>query len=469
MSFILGPQPHVVPKNPEICVKEVRAYTIGSKKEEMESGGAADCHAQKHGHWIVDTPIANPMSFYEEYKASRTSWGIGAIGTLVVEVELNNGVTGFGVSIGGDAGCAVVEQHLHRFVEGQDIHNIELMWDQMWRSSVNYGRKGLVIQVISAIDLALWDCLGKLKNEPVYNLLGGKTKEKIPMYATTIRPDLAKEMGFQGTKVPLPYGPADGDAGMRGNIERLKQVREKIGPDFPLMVDCYMSLTVPYTIELARRIHAEVPGGVKWIEEFLPPDEYAGYAEVKRNVNTTLLTTGEHEYTRYGFRRLLENKCCDLLQPDVTWCGGITEARRVVAMASSYDIPCIPHGSSVYSYHLQFAFQNCPIAELIMMAPEADEIVPYFGKLLTDEPLPVNGYVDVPADKPGFGVTLNKEELTFNRPFTHEPESFDQIVAAKRSRSLPNFTSWKPDIFSMPKRNFSTLARTGRSMLRKLR
>ena len=102
-----------------------------------------------------------------------------------------------------------------------------------------------------------------------------------------------------------------------------------------------MSLTVPYTIELARRIDREVPGGVKWIEEHLPPDDYEGYAEVKRKAgHWNLFTCGEHEYTRYGFRRLIEEKCCDVLQPDITWLGGITEARRVCALASaSYTYP----------------------------------------------------------------------------------------------------------------------------------
>lgn len=95
---------------------------------------------------------------------------------------------------------------------------------------------------------------------PVYKLLGGKTKDKLPVYATSSRPDLSKAMGFQGGKFPLPYGPADGDAGMRANIERIKAIRASVGPDFPIMIDCYMSLTVPYTIELARLIEKEVPG-----------------------------------------------------------------------------------------------------------------------------------------------------------------------------------------------------------------
>jgi len=435
MSFILKNHPHLKPKFSEAIIKEVRAYVIGSKKDEEKSGGGADYHSQSGGHWIIDTPISNPMSPYEAYKKSRSSWGIGVMGTMVVEVELHSGVVGFGVSIGGEPGCYMVENHFSRFIEGQDVRNIELMWDQMWRSSMNYGRKGITIQALSCVDLALWDALGKYRKEPVYQLLGGKTKDRLPVYATTARPDLAKKMGFVGAKVPLPYGPGDGDAGMRANIERLKKCREAIGTEFPLMVDCYMSLTVPYTIELARRIDREVPGGVKWLEEFLPPDEYDGYAEVKKKVSTTILTTGEHEYTRYGYKLLLEKRCCDVIQPDISWLGGITEARRVISLASAYDVMVIPHGSSVYSYHLQYAFVNCPMAEFLVMAPKADKIQPLFGTLFTDEPLPKNGYIDLP-DKPGFGVTLNRE-INLVRPYPRAVKTFAEICKEKQSRVPP--------------------------------
>ena len=131
-------------------------------------------------------------------------------------------------------------------------------------------------------------------------------------------------MGFHGAKFPLPFGPAQGQEGMRKNIELVKKWREAVGEDYPLMIDCYMSLTVPYTIELARRCE---PYNVKWIEETLPPDEYEGYARIKEKVSSTLLTTGEHEYTRWGFRTLLEKKCCDVLQPDITCKLGLLYAR----------------------------------------------------------------------------------------------------------------------------------------------
>lgn len=148
-----------------------------------------------------------------------------------------------------------------------------------------------------------------------------------------------------------------------------------------------------------------------------------------------LLTTGEHEYTRYGFKQLLSSRCVDILQPDITWLGGMTEARRVVAMAAAEDVVIIPHGSSVYSYHLQYAFNNCPVAEFINLSPDADKITPYFGGLFPDEPLPKDGFIDLP-EKPGFGVTLDKSRLT--RPFPRTEEE-------SRKQALANINAPVPD------------------------
>lgn len=370
----------------------IRAYVPGRSGQNNGTYNA-DCHDVADGHWIdgFPVPIANPMSRYSMYGASRKSWGINALGSLVVEVEADNGVCGVGVTIGGEPASFIVEKHLSRFVEGQDPRNVELMWDQMFRSTLNYGRKGLPLQAISAVDIALWDLLGKLRNEPVYALLGGKTKERLPVYSTTARPDIAKKLGFVGAKVPCPYGPSAGQEGFKKNVEFFRVWRDKVGPDFPLMLDCYMALTVPYTVKLAKALEKY---DLKWIEEFLPPDSYDGYRQVRESLRgtTVLQTTGEHEYTRYGFQQLLESRCVDIIQPDITWLGGITEARRVVAMASAYDVMVIPHGSSVYSYHLQYAFANCPLAEYINLSAKADSIVPYFGNLFSDEPLPARFY-----------------------------------------------------------------------------
>jgi L-rhamnonate dehydratase len=172
------------------------------------------------------------------------------------------------------------------------------------------------------------------------------------------------------------------------------------------------------------------------MEEFLPPDDYDGYKLVKDALADSglMLSTAEHEYTRYGFRQLIASRCVDILQPDITWLGGLTEARRIVAMAAAYDILVIPHGSSVYSYHMQYAFHNCPVAELINLSPKGDKIVPYFGGLFPDEPLPKDGFIDLP-DKPGFGVTLDRKNM--RRPYERSPEQVQSQYKINAELPMP--------------------------------
>ena len=387
-------------------IKQVRAFVV--------RGGGADYHDQGSGHWI-DDHIATPMSRYPEYRQSRQSFGINVLGTLVVEIEASDGTVGFAVTTGGEPAAYIVEKHLARFLEGARVTDYEKIWDQMFFSTQFYGRKGLVINAISGVDLALWDLLGKLRQEPVYHLLGGAVREELQFYATGSRPDLAQKMGFIGGKMPLHHGPAEGEEGLRKNIEELAEMRARVGDDFWLMFDCWMSLDLNYATRLARAAQAH---GLKWIEEALNPDDYWGYRDLKKNVpKGMLVTTGEHEATRWGFRMLLEMDCCDIIQPDVGWCGGVTELIRISAMADSRGVMVVPHGSSVYSYHFVITRHNSPFAEFLMMAPKADEVVPMFSPLLLDEPVPVNGRLKLP-DTPGFGVRLNPA-CTLHRPYTH--------------------------------------------------
>jgi L-rhamnonate dehydratase len=195
----------------------------------------------------------------------------------------------------------------------------------------------------------------------------------------------------------------------------LADMRGKVGPDFWLMLDCWMSLDLNYAIRLAGRAQEY---GLKWIEEALSPDDYWGYADLKRNTpRGMLVTTGEHEATRWGFRMLLEMECCDIIQPDVGWCGGMTELLKIGALADSRGVLVIPHGSSVYSYHFVITRHNSPFAEFLMMAPGADKVVPMFHPQLTGEPVPVNGRLKLP-DRPGFGVELNRS-VALHRPYNH--------------------------------------------------
>ena len=152
------------------AVKHLRAYVV--------RGGGADYHDQGEGHWI-DDHIATPMSRWPEYRQSRQSFGINVLGTLVVEAEAADGTTGFAVTTGGEPAAYLVEKHFARFVEGSDPGDIARIWEQMYFASQYYGRKGLVVNAISGVDLALWDLLGKLRGEPVHHLLGGAVRDEL--------------------------------------------------------------------------------------------------------------------------------------------------------------------------------------------------------------------------------------------------------------------------------------------------
>lgn len=390
----------------ERTVRAVRAYTV--------RGGGADYHDQSGGHWI-DDHIATPMSKYPEYRESRRGFGLNVLGTLIVELEADDGTIGFGLTTAGEPGAFIVERHLARFLEGAPVHELERIWDQLYSASLFYGRKGLVLNAISAVDLALWDLLGKLRGEPVYAMLGGAVREEQPFYATGARPDLAEQMGFIGGKMPVHHGPSEGAEGLRATVEQFAGMRARVSDDFWLMADCWMALDVDYASRLAGALN-EV--GLRWIEEPLPPDDYWGYAALRERLpKDMLLTTGEHEATRWGFRLLLEMGCCDLVQPDIGWCGGMTELLKISALADAHGIPVVPHGSSVYSYHFAITRHNSPFSEFLMMHPRASEVVGMFSPLLLDEPVPEGGRLRVP-DRPGFGVRLNPECET-HRPYTH--------------------------------------------------
>jgi L-rhamnonate dehydratase len=355
------------------------------------------------------------MSVYPQYRDSRQSFGLNVLGTLVVEIEADDGTIGFAITTAGEIGAFIVEKHLARFLEGAKVTDIERIWDQMYKSTIFYGRRGVVLNVISGVDLALYDLLGRLRQEPVYALLGGKVRDQLTMYATGARPDRAKELGFIGGKMPLHHGPAEGADGMRENLAMLADMRSKVGDDFWLMLDCWMSLDVDYATRLAI---GAADYNLKWLEEPLIPDDYWGYAKLRSSMPPgMLLSTGEHEATRWGFRQLLEMGCADILQPDVGWCGGITELMKISALADAYGALVIPHGSSVYSYHFVITRTNSPFAEFLMMHETAEEIVPMFSPMLVGEPIPVNGKLQL-AETPGFGVELNPN-LERTRPYTH--------------------------------------------------
>ena len=391
----------------QVTITDVRAFVL----EQIGAGG--DYHDREQGHWLVDNLIATPMSAYPEYKQSRTSFGINVMNSIVVEVEASDGTVGISAGQGGAPACYMIEKHFKRFLVGQDPRKLNQFWDQMFRSSRYYGGKGVPLWAISAVDLALWDLLGLLRQEPVYQMIGGATRGQIELYCTGIRPDIAQQAGFIGGKMPLPHGPSDRVEGLNANVKQFRDMRERVGPDFLLMADCWMALDVPYAVDLAYALQ-EV--GIYWLEEALLPDDFDGHKLLKERVPWMRWTTGEHEYTRYGFRKLIESRAIDILQPDVMWCGGLTELLRISAMAAAYDIPIVPHGSGAYSYHFVITQPHCPFCEYLNTSADCSEFPPVFGEMFINEQVPINGKIR-PTDDPGWGLKLNRESLNLIRPY----------------------------------------------------
>jgi len=357
--------------------------------------------------WLSEGMIANPMSIYPEYKGKRSSW-FGAMTAAIIEIVTDEGLRGLG-TVGGGKGrlaSAIVDEQFRNLLVGKDPFDIERLWEQMFRASQFYGRKGAVIEVISGVDLALWDLVGKALGAPVYQLVGGRTKDKIPVYVTGNLTERHMKEGFRHVKLAVPHGPADGQQGMKKNVELVAKTREMIGPEGDIMLDCYMALDVPYAIALARGV-SEFK--VLWIEEPVPPDQIDSYRKIKDAVPDILITGGEHEYTRYGFRGLIEKKAVDILQPDIYRAGGVSELKKIAAMASAYDLPVIPHGVGAPTYHFVMSTQNAPRAEFV-------DIFAQGGKpLLKGEPQPQHGFVDL-SPSPGFGYELDEDVLSGKSP-----------------------------------------------------
>ena len=369
-----------------------------------QSAGA-DYTDHAEGHWINDTIIANPMSRYPVYQTSRSKWGMDAIKGIFIEVTTETGAVGFATAYGGYISSWVIKNHFNRFLIGADARDVNLLYDQMYRASIPYsGQNGVIINTIAGIDLALWDLVGKIRGEPVHKMIGGKVKDNLQTYVTGPKAKLYKDWGHAGSKIPLPYGPGDGISGLKKNQEIIMETRKEVGPDYRLMIDCYMALDVPYAIDLANAVRE---ANLFWIEEALPPHDLESHKYIKKACPWQKWTTGEHTNTRYGFRNIIRDRSVDILQPDLTLCG-MTETLRIAAMASAYDMIVIPHCSGVYAYNFGISSTLTPFNEFINLSPKGDEIVPVFGKIFTNEPVPVNGEVTL-SDKPGFGAEFNKE------------------------------------------------------------
>ena len=352
--------------------------------------------------WLSEDLVANPMSIYPRYREKRSSW-LGRMTAAIIEIQTDEGLTGLGAVGGGKGRLAeiVIEEQFRSLLIGQNPLNMERLWEQMYRASLVYGRKGLAVEVISGIDIALWDLAGKATGQPVYDLAGGKTKEKIPVYITGNLTERHLSAGFRHVKLALPHGPEDGPDGFRQNIALVEKTRETLGSDGDIMIDCYMALDVAYAIQLARAV---APYKVLWLEEPVPPDQPDAYRRIKDAVPEMMISGGEHEFTRYGFRELIEKQAVDILQPDIYRAGGFSELKKIAAMGSAYGLPVIPHGVGAPTYHFVISTSNAPRAEFVDIFAQGGY------PLLKGEPQPQNGFVDL-GSSPGFGYELDPDIL----------------------------------------------------------
>ena len=329
-------------------------------------------------------------------------------GLTVVRIETDEGITGIG--LGGQAFDQSISQAAIRTFRpvllGEDPFDVERIWDLLWKPKL-VGRRGVTTRVISAIDIALWDIKGKATGKPLYKLLGGFRK-KVPVYLAggyyedgkglkELAEEMlsAVEMGARAVKMKI------GGASTTEDVERVRTVRDAIGRDIKLLVDANNAYRYYEAIEIARKIEKY---DIFWFEEPVAPDDYRGHALIA-SATSIPIATGENEYTRYGFRDLIEHKAAAIFNADAQILGGITEFMKVAALAQAYDLPIAPHGRQEVHVHLVASIPNGLILEC-----SRGTMDPLWDNAFTEHLTIQAGCVEAP-DRPGLGITVNEEAL----------------------------------------------------------
>ena len=358
-------------------------------------------------------PLVTPLDVYPEYQETRGSWFWDS-GMAVVEIETDDGVVGQGwCEDGVGAVSLVVDNHLSRLLIGSDASDVEGLWDRMYRASLPYGRKGIALQAISAIDIALWDNLGRALGKPVYELLGGPVHRSVQVYASALHPVGAEQVaqeakayvaeGYEAMKMRFPFGPGDGVRGMAENEAHIANVRDAVGPDIEIMADAYMGWNFNYAKKLCQRLEKY---NMAWVEEPFVPDDLNSYAKLRQET-TIPISGGEHEYTKYGFLDIIEKQAMDIIQPDLRRCGGFTEGRKISALAQAAGITVIPHAYGATHIHFALADAAIPMIEYFPL-PIWDELPDSeVQAIFVGEPQPANGRVSIDP-LPGLGVKVNE-------------------------------------------------------------
>jgi L-alanine-DL-glutamate epimerase-like enolase superfamily enzyme len=269
---------------------------------------------------------------------------------------------------------------------------------------------------ISAVDIALWDLMGKLVGKPVFKLLGGRTKEKIPVYYSKLYAGPIEDMqreaeeamkgGYLAFKTRFGYGPREGMPGMRENLKRVEALREVIGYDKDLMLECYMGWNLDYAKRMLPKLVRYEP---RWLEEPVIADDVKGYCELNA-MNLVPISGGEHEYSVIGCADLIRSGAVSVLQYDTNRVGGITAAQKINAIAEAFQVPVIPHAGQAHNYHLTMANINCPMSEYfpVFDVEVGNELFYY---LFDGDPEAQDGFLQLDDDKPGLGISISDRHI----------------------------------------------------------
>ncbi|MBI2871941.1 MAG: L-rhamnonate dehydratase [Chloroflexi bacterium] len=387
-------------------IKEIRAVSVNIPRVQPKS-------KSRRPNWYNLAERALPINKYPEFpRVQRPMPGANTAAVVWVQVTAEDGTWGLGQCAFGELAAAVVDYHFAPLLEGRDCLAMEYLNDLMWRSTQRFGPGGVTAVAQSGIDLALWDLKGKLLGQPVYSLLGGPCRDKSLLYATSDDLDWAMELGFTAFKVSNPAHYDMGIAGLNMVEEKIAKARDVVGPKAELMFNPVMTFNVEFTLRLAERLK---PYGLRWLEEPLVPGDLEGHIQLKRAMTGIPLATGEDHKGRHAFRELVENRAVDVVQPEIRWCGGLSETVKVYNIAEAAGVITIPHlgGGTPFGQHFSIAMPESPMAEYFINTDPGvplEEVCPIPGM-----PMPKDGYV-TPSDAPGFGMEIRKEWI---QPWDH--------------------------------------------------
>ena len=329
---------------------------------------AVDCGFQRQA--LQTTRVASPMSRFPRFAAERASW-MWPTKKVFVRVEGEDGAVGWSCTNGGEIVELIVNAHLARLLAGEAADDIDMLWDQMAAALLPNDRSGFAMMAVAAVDIALWDLRARARGRPLVDLLGGARRDALPVYATTSQPENLSGGEWRGLKAAAPYGPEAGDEGLRENIALLRRFAEAAGHDMPVMIDAFMAWDADYTLRFAEAAR-DLP--LAWIEDPLPPNDMDGMLKVRREMDPNLpLALGNFAFSLPDCAELLRHGLAGILQPDVAWAGGITEARRILELAETASVPVILHNSceQPWALALAAACQTDPLVEFVDRGAES--------------------------------------------------------------------------------------------------